>query len=88
LDRDAKSRLQEWSQGLLGITPRYRLVAAEGPDHARVFTAEVRLGDVVAGVGRGSSKQLAEQLAAQDALGRMDELKQQFTCANVGLQLS
>jgi ribonuclease-3 len=78
LDRDAKSRLQEWSQGLLGITPRYRLVAAEGPDHARVFTAEVRLGNVVAGVGRGSSKQLAEQLAAQDALSQADELVQRF----------
>jgi ribonuclease-3 len=83
LDRDAKSRLQEWSQGLLGITPRYRLVAAEGPDHARVFTAEVRLGDVVAGVGRGSSKQLAEQLAAQDALSQADDLVQRFKTLEV-----
>jgi ribonuclease-3 len=78
LDRDAKSRLQEWSQGVLGITPRYQIVAAEGPDHARVFTAEVRLGDVVAGVGRGSSKQLAEQLAAQAALAQTEALMQQF----------
>jgi ribonuclease-3 len=78
LDRDAKSRLQEWSQGVLGITPRYRIVAAEGPDHARVFTAEVWLGDVVAGVGRGSSKQLAEQLAAQAALAQTEALMQQF----------
>ncbi|MCS7057077.1 MAG: ribonuclease III [Thermoflexales bacterium] len=70
LDRDAKSRLQEWSQAALGITPRYRLVATEGPDHARVFTVEVWLGEHVAGVGRGSSKQMAEQLAARDALER------------------
>jgi ribonuclease-3 len=62
----------------LGITPRYRIVAAEGPDHARVFTAEVRLGDVVAGVGRGSSKQVAEQLAAQAALAQTEALMQQF----------
>ncbi|GIV84451.1 MAG: ribonuclease 3 [Candidatus Roseilinea sp.] len=74
LDRDAKSRLQEWSQGVLGVTPRYKLVAAEGPDHAKVFTVEVRLGDRVAGMGRGSSKQMAEQLAANDALARASEL--------------
>lgn len=74
LDRDAKSRLQEWSQGALGITPRYKLIATEGPDHAKTFTVEVRLGDRVAGIGRGSSKQMAEQLAARDALERTDEL--------------
>lgn len=68
LDRDAKSRLQEWSQGTLGVTPRYKLVATEGPDHARMFTVEVWLGDRVAGVGSGSSKQTAEQIAAREAL--------------------
>jgi ribonuclease-3 len=68
LDRDAKSRLQEWSQGTLGVTPRYRLVATEGPDHAKVFTVQVWLGDRVAATGSGSSKQQAEQLAAREAL--------------------
>ncbi len=77
LDRDAKSHLQEWSQGVLGVTPRYKLVATEGPDHARVFTVEVRLGDRVAGVGRGSSKQMAEQLAAREALARTSEFMPQ-----------
>lgn len=73
LDRDAKSRLQEWSQGVLGVTPRYKLIATEGPDHARMFTVEVRLGDRVAGIGRGTSKQMAEQLAAGEALTRTRE---------------
>jgi len=36
------------------------------------------LGDVVAGVGRGSSKQVAEQLAAQAALAQTEALMQQF----------
>jgi len=84
LDRDAKSRLQEWSQGVLGVTPRYRLVAAEGPDHARVFTVEVQLGDLVAGIGRGSSKQIAEQLAARAALERADELRQSLPTPTSG----
>jgi ribonuclease III len=68
LDRDPKSQLQEWSQARLSVTPRYKLVNAEGPDHAKTFTVEVWLGDVMAAVGTGSSKQLAEQSAARTAL--------------------
>jgi ribonuclease-3 len=66
-DRDAKSRLQEWSQAELGITPHYRIVDEKGPDHAKTFVAEVLLGKQVAGRGKGRSKQAAEQAAAQMA---------------------
>ncbi len=66
-DWDAKSRLQEWSQAELGVTPRYRTVAEKGPDHAKIFVAEVLLGKKVAGQGEGRSKQAAEQAAAQAA---------------------
>jgi ribonuclease-3 len=71
LDRDPKSQLQEWSQARLSVTPRYKLVNAEGPDHAKTFTVEVWLGDVMAAVGTGSSKQLAEQSAARTALNSL-----------------
>ena len=71
LDRDPKSQLQEWSQGRLYITPRYKLVSAEGPDHAKTFTGDVWLGDMVAAVGMGSSKQVAEQTAARAALNSL-----------------
>ena len=66
-DQDAKSRLQEWSQAELGATPRYRIVSEEGPDHAKVFEAEVLLNKQVAGHGWGHSKQAAEQAAAETA---------------------
>lgn len=66
-DLDAKSRLQEWSQADLGITPRYRIADERGPDHAKTFVAEVLLGKKVAGRGQGPSKQAAEQAAAQAA---------------------
>jgi ribonuclease-3 len=66
-DQDAKSRLQEWSQAELKVTPHYRIVAESGPDHAKSFVAEVLLGHEVAGRGRGPSKQAAEQEAAQEA---------------------
>jgi len=69
-DRDAKSMLQEWSQAEYGITPRYRTVSEEGPDHAKSFTVEVRVGDRVVGRGEGLSKQAAAQAAASDALKR------------------
>ncbi|MBU0702543.1 MAG: ribonuclease III [Chloroflexi bacterium] len=66
-DLDAKSRLQEWSQARLRVTPHYRIVAEEGPDHAKTFEAEVLLGKSVAGRGMGHSKQVAEQAAARAA---------------------
>ena len=66
-DWDAKSRLQEWSQAELGVTPRYRIVAEKGPDHAKTFVAEVLLSKEVAGQGPGHSKQAAEQAAARAA---------------------
>ena len=73
LTKDAKTRLQEWSQAVMHKTPRYVTVGEEGPDHAKVFTVEVRIGDVVAGRGRGSSKQAAAQAAAEDALTHKEE---------------
>jgi ribonuclease-3 len=66
-DQDAKSRLQEWSQAELKITPHYRVVAERGPDHAKTFVAEVLLGEEVLGQGTGRSKQAAEQAAAEAA---------------------
>ncbi|MFP4323056.1 MAG: ribonuclease III, partial [Anaerolineales bacterium] len=40
--KDAKSRLQEWSQAQPGkLTPRYHLIAALGPDHRKLFLMEV-----------------------------------------------
>lgn len=72
-DQDAKSRLQEWSQAESGITPRYRIVTEQGPDHAKTFVAEVLLGKRVVGQGEGHSKQAAEQSAAQAAWERLEK---------------
>jgi len=67
-DKDAKSRLQEWSQSMLNLTPSYRVLTIEGPEHAREFTVEVLIGEDVFGVGNGRSKRVAEQEAARIAL--------------------
>jgi len=71
LYKDAKSMLQELTQGRLQITPIYRTVAERGPDHAKEFTVEVLIGDAAYGRGTGHNKQVAEQEAAKVALQSM-----------------
>jgi ribonuclease-3 len=75
LDKDAKSRLQEWSQAHLQATPYYYTVAERGPDHAKEFTVQVVIDGVVYGEGEGQSKQLAAQAAAEAALERLSHLQ-------------
>jgi ribonuclease-3 len=65
---DPKSLFQEWAQSQKLGTPRYVVVNSSGPDHAKVFEMEVRLKDQAYGRGKGPSKQIAEQVAAQIAL--------------------
>jgi ribonuclease-3 len=69
--QDVKSRLQELSQSRYQAPPSYRLVRAEGPDHARRFTIEVLVDGIVLGMGSGRSKQEAEKEAAGEALERL-----------------
>jgi len=66
--RDAKSFLQEKAQDIKGITPHYKLLKEDGPDHAKEFTVGVYIGDELVGRGGGLSKQEAEQEAALDGL--------------------
>ncbi|OGY23632.1 MAG: ribonuclease III [Candidatus Woykebacteria bacterium RBG_13_40_7b] len=66
--RDFKSRLQELAQEKHGITPTYKVLAEEGPDHAKKFTLGVMLQSKLLASGNGKSKQEAEQRAAQEAL--------------------
>jgi len=65
---DAKSKFQERSQEKVGITPSYKTLKETGPDHNKVFTLGVFLGDVQVATGSGQSKQEAEQQAAEKAL--------------------
>lgn len=65
---DAKSRFQELIQERLSVTPNYTVLSERGPDHDKQFTVGVYVGDELRGTGEGSSKQRAEQAAAQAAL--------------------
>jgi len=65
---DSKSELQHVAQTRWHQIPRYRLVSSEGPDHAKLFTVEVAVGDQMLGQGQGRNKKQAELNAARQAL--------------------
>lgn len=69
--RNAKSVLQELLQGSMQQTPSYHLLEESGPDHAKSFSVEVRVGDRILGRGRERSKRGAEQAAAEQALATL-----------------
>lgn len=71
-EKDFKSRLQELAQGRWQVTPTYRMISAEGPDHERIFTVEVLLAGKPVSRGVGRNKQSAEQDAARQALDVVD----------------
>jgi ribonuclease-3 len=51
-----------------GHTPVYKVLHEEGPDHDKVFTLGVFVGENLMGEGSGPSKQVAQQEAARAAL--------------------
>ncbi len=63
-----KGEFQEWALANLGENPEYLIVDESGLEHAKVFTAEVRVKDNVYGVGKGKSKKIAEKNAVEVAL--------------------
>jgi len=70
--RDAKSRLQEWTQGRSLGLPRYEVVQSEGPDHAPVFQVAVTVADLPPARAAAASKRAAEQAAAAALLARLE----------------
>ena len=70
---DYKTALQELVQQKKNQTLCYRLVGESGPDHDKVFVAQVLLNDQVVGEGTGSSKKRAEQDAARIALEQLQK---------------
>lgn len=76
--RDPKSHLQEVSQRIDNHTPIYKVLEEVGPDHDKVFTLGVFVGDRLMGKGSGPSKQTAQQKAARAALEAYDKQAKQI----------
>lgn len=71
--RDAKTSLQEWAQGRGMAVPVYVETDRSGPDHAPVFTVEVRLASGQVDVAQAATKRQAEQAAAWALLERLEK---------------
>lgn len=65
---DPKSHLQEMVQSKEGLTPIYKVLSEEGPDHDKAFTVGVFVRGKLKGKGNGPSKQAGQIAAAQAAL--------------------
>jgi ribonuclease III len=68
VERDYKTELQETAHRCYRAHPVYEVISETGPDHAKRFISRIRIGSRQFGVGEGSSKKLAEQAAARQAL--------------------
>ena len=66
--RDPKSYLQELAQKFDAITPVYRTLKEDGPDHNKMFTVGVYVGEHLVGTGIGHSKQDAQTEAAREGI--------------------
>ena len=66
--RDPKSYVQELAQKIDGITPVYKTLKEEGPDHDKLFTVGLYVGAALKGVGQGHSKQEAQTAAAREGV--------------------
>ncbi len=62
------SQFQELAQEKEGVTPVYKTIKEEGPDHEKLFTVGLYLEDVLIAEGDGLSKQEAQVKAAEAGL--------------------
>ncbi|OGN87423.1 MAG: ribonuclease III [Chloroflexi bacterium GWC2_73_18] len=69
--KSPKNRLQEAAYALSGHPPSYRVVSAEGPQHAKHFVVELTVGEMGPWRGEGESRRAAETEAALRALGEL-----------------
>ncbi len=69
---DPKSHFQEKAQEKRGITPHYEIIREAGPDHDKVFTVGLYLGEELVCEGEGSSKQEAQVKAATIGIKKLN----------------
>jgi ribonuclease III len=68
LGKDAKTLLQEYLQSRKLALPKYNVIATQGEAHAQIFQIECVIAQLkLTTHGEGSSRRLAEQIAAEAA---------------------
>ena len=71
IDENFKSQLLEYAQANKLDPPNYTVINEEGPQHDRVFTIKVCLGNAFHGIGMGKNKKTAEQNAAKATMDQI-----------------
>ncbi len=67
--KDAKTCLQEWLQGRKKALPKYHLLEATGAAHEQRFEVACEIDNPpLRTIGHGTSRRIAEQVAAENAL--------------------
>ena len=73
IEKDAKTRLQEWLQAQQLQLPEYELIETTGEEHERSFRIRCSIADpVLHAEGTGTSRRAAEQQAAADLLRELE----------------
>lgn len=67
-----KSVLMEYTQAEKLPLPEYKIISEDGPGHNKTFLVAVYVSDKEAGRGEGKSKKQAEQIAAGNALSKLN----------------
>jgi len=70
---DYKSALQDMARALKLPLPKYSIVEESGPEHAKTFLVEVKVGQEWIGRAEGCSKKSAGQQAARHVLDQLTE---------------
>ena len=68
-----KSVLQQYCQKYDGLTPEYRVLEIQGPEHRKTFKVQVQVGKRVFPAAWGVTKKEAEQRAAENALAVLSD---------------
>ncbi len=76
IEKDAKTRLQEWLQAKQLARPEYQLIESRGEDHARIFLVRCSVPEpFLDEQAEGSSLRLAEMAAAEKIMFKLEDIK-------------
>jgi len=76
IEKDAKTRLQEWLQSRQLARPDYQLIESLGEDHARIFVVSCSITEPkLQEQAEGSSLRLAEMAAAEKIMIKLETQK-------------
>jgi ribonuclease-3 len=69
--QDPKTELQEWVQARGLSLPQYEIIGKSGPDHAPIFSIELKIEGSSPVVSEGTSRRQTEKLAATEMLQKL-----------------